>query len=63
MQCVLKRVTVHPGKLVLEIFELDEFRPSSQNRREWLALEDDFRTLGASQIVTKRPQFNQFLAP
>jgi hypothetical protein len=30
---------------------------------EWLALEDDFRTLGISQIVTELPQFNQFLAP
>ena len=36
LQCVLKGVTVHPGKLSLEIFELDEFCPSSQNRKEWL---------------------------
>jgi hypothetical protein len=36
LQCVLKGVTVHPRKLALEIFELDEFHPSSQNRKEWL---------------------------
>jgi hypothetical protein len=36
LQCVLKGVTVHPGKLSLEIFELDEFCPSSQKRKEWL---------------------------
>jgi len=35
-QCVLKGVTVHPQKLALEIFELEEFHPSSQNRKEWL---------------------------
>jgi site-specific DNA recombinase len=36
LQCVLKSVTVHPHKLDLEIFELEEFLPSSQNRKEWL---------------------------
>ena len=36
LQCVLKGVAVHPGKLSLEIFELDEFCPSSQKRKEWL---------------------------
>jgi site-specific DNA recombinase len=36
LQCVLKRVTVHPGKLALEVFELEEFHPSSQNRKDWL---------------------------
>jgi hypothetical protein len=35
-QCVLKGVTVHPGKRSLEIFELDEFCPGSQKRKEWL---------------------------
>ena len=30
---------------------------------EWLALADDFRTHGITQIVTELPQFNQFLAP
>ena len=29
----------------------------------WLALEDDFRTPGISQIVAEVPKFNQFLAP
>lgn len=62
LQCVLKSVTVHPQKLDLEIFELQEFLPGSQNRKEWLALEDDFRTLGFSQIVSELPQFHQFLA-
>jgi site-specific DNA recombinase len=36
LQCVLKSVTVHPQKLELEIFELEEFLPGSQNRKEWL---------------------------
>jgi chromosome segregation ATPase len=36
LQCVLKGVTVHPQRLALEIFELEEFHPSSQNRKEWL---------------------------
>jgi hypothetical protein len=36
LQCVLKGVTVHPGKLSLEIFKFDEFCPSSQKRKEWL---------------------------
>jgi hypothetical protein len=36
LQCVLKGVTVHPGKLALEIFELEEFQASSQKRKEWL---------------------------
>jgi hypothetical protein len=36
LQCVLKGVTVHPQKLALEVFELEEFHPSSQNRKEWL---------------------------
>ena len=36
LQCVLKGVTVYPQKLDLEIFELQEFLPGSQNRKEWL---------------------------
>jgi site-specific DNA recombinase len=36
LQCVLKSVTVHPQKLDLEIFELEEFLPGSQIRKEWL---------------------------
>jgi site-specific DNA recombinase len=44
LQCVLKGVTVHPQKLQLDIFELEEFYPSSQNRKEWLPQVDDFRT-------------------
>jgi hypothetical protein len=36
LQCVLKRVMVHPGKLALEIFELEELCPSSQKRKDWL---------------------------
>lgn len=36
LQCVLKRVTVHPEKLDMEVFELEEFRPGSQNRSDWL---------------------------
>ncbi len=40
LQCVLKGVTIHPGKLALEIFEMEEFCPSSQKRKEWLPGED-----------------------
>jgi hypothetical protein len=36
LQCVLKSVTVHPQKIDFEIFELQEFPPGSQNRKEWL---------------------------
>ena len=36
LQCVVKSVTVHPQKLDLEIFELQEFLPGSQNRKAWL---------------------------
>jgi site-specific DNA recombinase len=36
LQCVVKSVTVHPQKLDLEIFELQEFLPGSQNRKDWL---------------------------
>ena len=36
LQCVLKGVTVHRQQLDLEIFELEEFHPSSTNRKEWL---------------------------
>jgi len=31
--------------------------------QERAALEDDFRTLGISEIVTELPKFNQFLLP
>ena len=40
LQCVLKTVTVHPGKLDLEIFELEEFRLGSQKRSSWLPGQD-----------------------
>jgi hypothetical protein len=36
LQYVLKSLTIHPQKLALEIFKLEEFHPSSQNRKEWL---------------------------
>ena len=36
LQCVLKGVTVSPGKLSLEVFELGELCPSSQKRQDWL---------------------------
>jgi hypothetical protein len=29
----------------------------------WRALEVDFRTLGTSQILVERPEFNRFLTP
>jgi hypothetical protein len=45
LQCVLKGVMVHPGKLALEIFELEEFCPTSQSRKEWLPDMYGLRTL------------------
>jgi len=36
MQCLLKGVTVHPQKLDLEIFELEELQLGSQKRKDWL---------------------------
>ena len=36
LQCVLKGVIVHRSKLQMEIFELEEFQPSSQKRKDWL---------------------------
>ena len=36
LQCVLKGVNVHRQKLELEVFELAEFQPGSQNRQDWL---------------------------
>jgi len=40
LQCILKRVTVHPSKLDMEIFELEEFHPGSQKRTVWLLGQD-----------------------
>jgi chromosome segregation ATPase len=40
LQCVLKSVTVHPGKLELEVFALEEFCPGSQKRSGWLPGQD-----------------------
>ena len=59
---MFKTVNDRPDKLDLEIFVLEEFFPGSQKREGWLALEDDFRTLGIRQIVAEIPQFDEFLA-
>ncbi len=40
LQCVLKAVIVHRSKLQMEVFELEEFHPSSQKRKGWLPEED-----------------------
>jgi site-specific DNA recombinase len=40
LQCVLKGVIVHPAKLQMEVFELEEFHPSSQKRQVWLPGQD-----------------------
>ena len=40
LQCILKSVTVHPQKLDLEVFELEEFHPGSRNRMGWLPGQD-----------------------
>ena len=48
--------TVHPRTPELQNFELEGFQFGSENRKRWLALEDDFRTLGISQIAAELPQ-------
>ena len=45
LQCSLQSVTIHPGKLTLEIFELEELHSGSQKREEWLPDPDDLRTI------------------
>jgi len=40
LQCVVKGVIVYPLKLQLEVFELEEFHPSSQKRQDWLPGQD-----------------------
>src|ERR1700674_3570380 len=40
LQCVLKQVVVHRSKLQMEVFELEEFQPSSQKRKGWLPGQD-----------------------
>jgi site-specific DNA recombinase len=40
LQCVLKGMIVRPSRLEMEVFELEEFRPSSQNRKDWLPGQD-----------------------
>ncbi len=40
LQCVLKQVVVHRSKLQMEVFELEEFHPSSQKRKVWLPGQD-----------------------
>ncbi len=36
LQCILRDVVLYPDKLVLNIFELSEFKPGSQKHTEWL---------------------------
>jgi site-specific DNA recombinase len=40
LQCVLKAVIINRSKLQMEVFELKEFHPSSQNRKGWLPGQD-----------------------
>ncbi len=49
----------HPPKRIgLVTLDLQEFLPGAQNRKEWLALEDDFRTLKLSGFVAELPKFS-----
>jgi chaperonin cofactor prefoldin len=41
LQCILKDVIAYPDKLALEVFELAEFTPGSQNRNGWLPKADE----------------------
>ncbi|MBI3333408.1 MAG: hypothetical protein HYZ93_04880, partial [Candidatus Omnitrophica bacterium] len=36
LQCVLKQITAYPDKFALDIYELAEFTPGSQNNPRWL---------------------------
>ena len=36
LQCILKDIVLHPDKIVLNIFEIPESAPGSQNRTDWL---------------------------
>jgi hypothetical protein len=39
LRCIVKDVTLHKDTLVLNIFELEEFKPpDSQNRTNWLPI-------------------------
>ncbi len=40
LQCVLKDVIAYPDKFALDIYELAEFTPGSQNNPRWLPRED-----------------------
>jgi len=46
LQCLLKEVTLFPDRVVLEVFDLPEFRPSSQKRTTRLPRLDFNRTFG-----------------
>jgi hypothetical protein len=37
MRCLLKQINALPGKLVLEVYKLADFKKGSQNRPEWLS--------------------------
>ena len=36
LQCILKEIVLYPDRLVLNIYELPELKPGSQNRTVWL---------------------------
>lgn len=36
LQCMLQKVTVYPEKLVLDVYELTDFKRGSTNHQEWL---------------------------
>lgn len=44
LQCVLDSVVLEKNRVILNIFELPEFKPGSQNRTKWLPLISKFRT-------------------
>jgi CII-binding regulator of phage lambda lysogenization HflD len=37
MRCLLKQINALPGKLVLEVYELADFKRGSQNHPDWLS--------------------------
>jgi hypothetical protein len=45
------------GQKEVKVASVDELK----DKKKWLALEDDFRTLGIGQIVAGLPQFDLIL--
>jgi hypothetical protein len=45
LQCILKDIVLFPDKIVLNIFEIPELAPGSQNRAAWLPRSNPLRNV------------------